>query len=435
MLWWVLKGSAILALAFAATALLRHRPAAVRHAVWAIAVAAQLLLPLADLTPRAPMVAVPPILSPVTPLPMPVFRRAVTEGPAEPVPLRLDLVWPAVSAVLLLRLLFGILRIARLQQHARPLNAAAETVRIPRRVSLRITDELAMPLTWGWLRPAILLPAASVSWPATLRRHVLLHELAHVRRRDALTQFAAQLALALFWFNPLLWLAVRRMREEAEHACDDHVLRAGERPSVYAGTLVQLVSLQTEGSAFPALSAGTELEKRVEALTRARRDASARPALVALAVAITVLLAMPISGVRRAGRFAARPCHPLLIEHFPYRGTTGTLTADGVTTHYFFERPAGGRCFEASFPLDVRFTADFRDLVPTPALRALVHETLGGADRLVLLEERGGRLLRRYVVNGAETAWDADAERWYERVMPDAIARTLPSVAEQRRQR
>jgi beta-lactamase regulating signal transducer with metallopeptidase domain len=435
MLWWALKGSAILTLAFAATALLRRRPAAVRHAVWTIAVAAQLLLPLAELTRRAPMVAVPPILSPATPLPMPVFRRADTDRPIERAPLRLDLVWPVVSALLLLRLLFGIVRIARLQRHARPLNAAAEEVRMPRGVALRITEALAMPLTWGWRRPAILLPATSVSWPAALRRHVLLHELAHVRRRDALTQCVAQLALALFWFNPLLWLAVRRMREEAEHACDDHVLRSGERPSVYAETLVQLVGVQTGASAFPALSAGTELERRVEALTRAHRDASARPALVATAVAITLLLAMPISGVRRAARFVARPCHPMLIEHFPYRGTTGTLTADGVTTHYFFERPADGRCLEASFPLDVRFTAGTRDVVPTPALRALVHETLGGTDRLVLLEERGGRLVRRYVVNGVETAWDADAERWYGRVMPDAIARTLPSVAEHRRER
>lgn len=71
-------------------------------------------------------------------------------------------------------------------------------------------------------------------------RAVLLHEVAHVRRRDTLVQCAAQLACALYWWNPLVWLASSRMRVEREHACDDEVLAAGVPASSYASDLLAI---------------------------------------------------------------------------------------------------------------------------------------------------------------------------------------------------
>ena len=72
------------------------------------------------------------------------------------------------------------------------------------------------------------------------RRLVLLHELAHIRRYDCLTQLVAQAACALHWFNPLVWLAKSRMQSERELACDDLVLGAGTLPSTYAADLLEL---------------------------------------------------------------------------------------------------------------------------------------------------------------------------------------------------
>jgi beta-lactamase regulating signal transducer with metallopeptidase domain len=86
-------------------------------------------------------------------------------------------------------------------------------------------------VTIGILRPVILLPADAVSWPVERRALVLAHELAHVGRFDTLTQLMAQVAVALFWFDPLLWLAARRMGVEREFACDDAGLREGSAPS------------------------------------------------------------------------------------------------------------------------------------------------------------------------------------------------------------
>ena len=84
-----------------------------------------------------------------------------------------------------------------------------------------------MSMTWGSLRPRILLPSSAREWarerPALLDA-VLLHEVAHVARMDAFSRAIAQMSVAVFWFNPLFWFAARQARLERERACDDVVL-------------------------------------------------------------------------------------------------------------------------------------------------------------------------------------------------------------------
>jgi beta-lactamase regulating signal transducer with metallopeptidase domain/protocatechuate 3,4-dioxygenase beta subunit len=109
-----------------------------------------------------------------------------------------------------------------------------------RRVELRLGDELAVPLTWGSIRPVVLLPAGALEWPESRRRAVLLHELAHVARWDAATLLAGRMGLALAWFHPLAWVAMGRLRLEAERAADDRAVGAGMRASSYAEELVDL---------------------------------------------------------------------------------------------------------------------------------------------------------------------------------------------------
>ena len=105
-----------------------------------------------------------------------------------------------------------------------------------------------MPMTWGLWRARLLVPEQAADWPAGQRRDVLLHELGHIRRWDCLTHLLSQLACALYWFNPLAWVAARRMQVERERACDDLVLNRGAEASAYARHLLRSVS-----SSVPAL--------------------------------------------------------------------------------------------------------------------------------------------------------------------------------------
>ena len=109
-------------------------------------------------------------------------------------------------------------------------------------VSVRLLhgDDVSMPCAVGVIRPAVLLPTAALSWSPDRLDAVLLHELAHVARRDVLMQSLAELCRSLYWFNPLAWLAASRLRLEREQACDDHVLAAGVRGSDYAQVLLHV---------------------------------------------------------------------------------------------------------------------------------------------------------------------------------------------------
>lgn len=97
-----------------------------------------------------------------------------------------------------------------------------------------------MPVTWGILRPVILVPKSAEAWDADRLRAALLHEGAHVRRLDYTWHFLGEFAAAFHWPNPLVWLARRRVRAAQERACDDVVLREGVRATDYADQLLAI---------------------------------------------------------------------------------------------------------------------------------------------------------------------------------------------------
>src|SRR3569832_1643901 len=174
-------------------------------------------------------------------------------------------------------------------------------MQIGRPVTLLQSTRACVPMTWGIVYPRILLPVDADSWLSGRRTVVLLHELAHIKRLDTLTQLLAQLSTALFWFNPAVWLVAREMRREREHACDDFVLDAGARASDYAHSLLQIARPLVSGApaaAALAMARRSELEGRLLANLDPRidrrpasrlRTAAASVALVALAVPIAAV--------------------------------------------------------------------------------------------------------------------------------------------------
>jgi len=338
----LLKGSLLLLLAGVVTRLLRHRSAAARHAVWTTALLAQLALPVlsAELptwdVPLLPAeqsesLALHPSASPV----VESYQAPESGSPLLQALLSaqslLGLLWIVGGIALLTRIVVGMAAVARLARRATEIvhgpwhsltRYLTTTLHIRRPIRLLRSDRLSVPVTWGVRRPTLLLPADADDWSAERRGLVLIHELAHIKRLDALTQLAAHSALALFWINPLVWIAMRQMAAERERACDDYVLRCGAVASTYAEELLEIVrSLRrSPGAALAALALAlarrSDFEGRMLAILNphvSRRALDRRATLVlgALALLLVVPLAafrpVPRMVTRQAARSTARP--------------------------------------------------------------------------------------------------------------------------------
>jgi predicted nucleic acid-binding Zn-ribbon protein len=127
-------------------------------------------------------------------------------------------------------------------------------------VRLLGSAEISTPMTWGSLRPVILLPSRSRRWSEERRRIVLLHELVHIRRADWLVRLVARLVCSIYWLNPLVWVAARRLAVEQEIACDEEVVALGTRPSSYASHLLAIA--RTLGPAAPTPAHALDMARR-----------------------------------------------------------------------------------------------------------------------------------------------------------------------------
>jgi len=109
---------------------------------------------------------------------------------------------------------------------------------IARAVALRSSDEVHSPFSFGILRPEIVLPSSFRGWGESILSDVLVHELSHIRRLDWLSMLFCQWAICFYWFNPLVWMAARKVDEEAEHSCDAVVIQQGRGNTEYAEHLL-----------------------------------------------------------------------------------------------------------------------------------------------------------------------------------------------------
>lgn len=291
-----LKGTVVLIAAWIATALLRRHSADLRHRIWLAALIAMALL----LVP----VSVPQTLRMTIDAGAAVPGSASAAGRSVP---WLALVWSVVAALLLLRWGAGVLRLFRITRQARSAGA------------VRVSSRIQTPMTWGVLRPVILVPEYVEDWSAEQRDVVIRHERAHIERRDWLWQGFAQVMTAVFWFHPLVWLALVQIRKEAEHAADDATLAGGVQAPDYADRLMA-VARQLSGHAPEAAVAMVRrhaLTSRIAAILDAGRirtvaSAGARIGVVLAAVALLVpLSAFQNRTVHRMGEEGLRGPVPL----------------------------------------------------------------------------------------------------------------------------
>jgi beta-lactamase regulating signal transducer with metallopeptidase domain len=225
------------------------------------------------------------------------------------------LAWLAGAAALLLPLLAGTIIVWRQARRAERINSGSwvhlldelrPQLGVRGRVVLLRSNWPNIPLTCGIFRPAIILPAEADDWPADRRRVVLLHELAHIRRRDCLTQLLARLARVIYWFNPLVWLAGRMLRIEREQACDDLVLASGHKASDYAGHLLEIVrslhSVRCPSLAAVAMARKSQFEGRLLAILDPRRNRRSLTRLgILIAAVLVAAVAVPLAVLKATG--------------------------------------------------------------------------------------------------------------------------------------
>jgi bla regulator protein BlaR1 len=219
--------------------------------------------------------------------------------------------WGAGAILFLVPVAVALWRLRALRRRGLPwLNGeptarmAAAHAGIRRRVDVLLHEEIMVPLTCGFARPAIVLPSDAEAWTDADVRQAMVHELEHVRRADWPVQLAARIVCALYWFHPLAWIAWRHLGLEAERACDDAVLRDAESTD-YAEQLVTLAARVSNHTFRPALSMASrsDLSARVTALLDSRQ-ARGRAGLLRAAsvVGLAGLLGLTISPLRAVGR-------------------------------------------------------------------------------------------------------------------------------------
>lgn len=309
LLWGLLvKGSLIILLAWLICLALRRSSAAYRHATWLSALAALLLLPVAALVPawnvsteRSPVIA--PLITPAALAPRisgSFVQGVLSHEPGRRVEpfLAAPIAWGAGLGLVLCWVGLGALRVRRVVQSGVAWDPTS-TVGVPlgRRVRILRCCGLKVPATAGVIRPVILLPEEAAGWEPERLQMVIAHESAHIRRGDWLWQTVAQAACAVSWFNPLAWLAAKRLRVESEFACDDFVLRTGVEATDYAQELLQIAG-KAHGSLAGALSMARSpaVEDRLRAIvdgSRKRGWMSLR--LLLLSVAFDMALLFPVA--------------------------------------------------------------------------------------------------------------------------------------------
>lgn len=288
----IVRHLVVLGLAGICSVILRRRSAALRHALWTVALVLCLLLPVLPRVPieipapSAPTAIVEPetsragIQGYAVALDAPTAPASVAPAPTFPWATLAWGVYLAVALALVLRWTIGWGLAARLARRGKRLGAA-------RGVPV-VAVEGVGPLTFGWPRGVIVVPNSEFA----LDKLVLRHEVAHVQRGDFVWQGIGALACALWWFSPAVWLAARALRREAERACDDLVLSQGVSAPDYADCLLEVASMKPLSLPFAAslvpLARRGELSHRIAALLAPNRDRrSARPLAV---VGLTALL-------------------------------------------------------------------------------------------------------------------------------------------------
>jgi TonB family protein len=315
------------------------------------------------------------------------------------------LLWAAAACLAFLPLVVAHLRLRPILRRAAPisdadwltllhsLTAQLGLTQVP---LILIHPEPIMPMTFGLWRPRIVLPGDCHLWTPSRRGIVLLHELAHIKRRDLAMQCFARLIAAGWWFQPLCWSALRLLRRESERACDALVLASGVRPSEYAA---ELLAIAQSFSARPSLSAAAiamaregDLAGRLRAIVEPQRRPSARAGFAA--VASLTALTITVSAVTLLPESKPQSLRGHSMKHTLFAGLLASAGLSAATIGGSLYDPSGAAVPNANALLyDPDTNAKFE--TTTSPEGKFVFETLPAGQYILRVQKPGFATLFR----------------------------------------
>jgi len=227
----------------------------------------------------------------------------------------------SVAALRLVLLGVRLTRLAQLTEHAicpaAELQSLFEHLRanaqVNRDVSLKVSELHRTPLVLGFFHPVILIPAdLAADSELAEAKHVLAHELAHVRRYDDWANLFQHFVQAVLFFHPSVWWINRKLSLEREIACDDHVLLHSTGPRTYALVLASVakrISQRAPRLAPGVWNSNSQLQQRISMILNTRRNSSPALAKTRLAWIVTATVLVGVAALQIGPRvvFAESP--------------------------------------------------------------------------------------------------------------------------------
>jgi beta-lactamase regulating signal transducer with metallopeptidase domain len=352
------RATVLLGFAWGLAVLMRRASASTRHFLWACAIAAAALMPVMMMAlpqwrlsspaafarlgsvvespaPHAVAIKPPPAGATEKSKSQPTLLNqpgapsipTMVPRPQRPTPHAVNYssiaisVWTAGTTAVLLYMFVGFLIALRRCRLATRFDGVwvdeaqvvARALNIGCPITIVESERSITPMVCGFWHPTIVMPRGAGLWPRERLRIVVLHELAHVKRRDYLTHVVAQFVCAFYWFNPVAWVAARCLSTERDRACDDFVLAKGTKGSDYARHLLEIArAMQLGWIPGPALARRSQLDERLVAILdpKIQRSSTFYARLVLLGTLLFITI--PITAIQlSSSRNVTSPASPL----------------------------------------------------------------------------------------------------------------------------
>lgn len=332
----LIKSGLIAGLGLGLASLLSFRPAVDRVDILRVTVCVLIMLPLVMmLAPALSLPLLPPAQNSVAMSPPPVAWAGVVE-PVDGMALSGSILWPTVAdlafwawgagALLVLgRFVLGVWTLHRWTRNGRAVAGPAWTTPLDRlgparRPRLLVSSSVSSPLSWGLPPGVVLIGEDQLARPEAARA-VLAHELAHLRRQDWAFLALSRLALALFWFNPLVWRLYSALSNCSEEAADAAALGEVDRRS-YARALVTLATDFNPPAALGMAGPAKSLSRRIACIMKTSAPLRRRPLAMSMAIVALIGVATPIAALEFTPQASAAPG--------PLTAAAAAVTANGA---------------------------------------------------------------------------------------------------------